>query len=114
MPPGADLRVAGPDWLPVRVVAQVVPVSLLDAVNLQAQVKKRLNEYLHPLLGGPEQQGWEFARMPHRSDLVAVVGATPGVLHVRALVVEIDERVAVRVDRFLIQPGDHDIEIVAE
>jgi len=40
-----------------------------------------------PLTGGPNGEGWEFGRSPHRSDFYAMIEAIPGVDYVRALTV---------------------------
>jgi hypothetical protein len=99
--------VAGPDWLRVTVTAEVVPVSLEAATDVQAAVLARLVAFLQPLTGGSDGQGWAFGRKPYRSDLYALIESTPGVDHVRQLTVQ--EEGDVRSDRFLVYSGAHQI-----
>ena len=113
--PTVELLVEGPDWLRVEVAAEVVPVSLGAATDVQAAVLARLPAFLHPLTGGLDGQGWSFGRQPYRSDLYALIENVPGVDHVRRLTVttEADEGV-VRPDRFLVYSGDHQITMAGE
>jgi predicted phage baseplate assembly protein len=113
--PTVELRVEGPDWLRVEVAAEIVPVSLDAATDVQAAVLARLSAFLHPLTGGLDGQGWNFGRQPYRSDLYALIEHVPGVDHVRRLTVttEADDGVA-RPDRFLVYSGDHQITMAGE
>jgi hypothetical protein len=86
--PTADLFVRGPAWLAVSVIAEVVPLSLGAATNLQGDILARLTAFLHPLTGGPDGRGWEFGRQPYLSNLYALIQRTPGVRYVRSLTVE--------------------------
>ncbi len=83
-----DLQVIGPQWQGVSVEATVVPVSLDGADAVRASVGRRLAEFLHPLTGGKEGQGWSLGRLPHKSDLYAVIEAVQGVDYVQSLDVE--------------------------
>ncbi len=78
MTPTVDLWVGGPGWLRVSVAAEIVPVSVEEAANVETAALARLARFLHPLTGGPEWLGWEFGRSPYRSDLFALVESTPG------------------------------------
>jgi len=49
-----------------------------------ADAAARVNAFLDPLDGGPEGTGWPFGRTLYRSELMALLAATPGVLHVTA------------------------------
>ena len=108
MPATADVRVAGPGWLRVEVAADIVPVSLEDATNVETAVRARLAEFLHPLTGGPASAGWDFGRRPFRSDLFALIEALPGVDHVRTLsLVEKETLESPSPGAFLIYSGQH-------
>jgi hypothetical protein len=112
--PTVDLQVAGPDWLRVTVTAEIVPVSIEAAADVQAVVLARLAAFLHPLTGGLDGQGWAFGRKPYRSDLHALIEGTPGVDHVRYLSVTEKADDGLGVDRFLVYSGDHQIIMVSE
>jgi hypothetical protein len=76
-------------------------------------VLARLAAFLHPLTGGLDGAGWAFGRKPYRSDLYALLEATPGVDHVQLLRVEEEleetENGVARPGRFLIFSGPHEI-----
>src|SRR6185369_9664413 len=80
--PVVDFWVVGPDWLQVDVQAEVVPRELEAVTDVHTAVLGRLRAFLHPLTGGPDGEGWDFGRKPHRSDLYALIEDTPGVDHV--------------------------------
>lgn len=112
--PTADLRIAGPDWVRVTVTAQVAPVSLETAGDLEKAVVTRLERFLHPLTGGLDSKGWAFGRQPHTSDLYALIESIEGVDHVHYLSVhQEDSGETVRQDRFLVFSGGHDISLVS-
>lgn len=113
--PTVDLQVVGPDWLKVTVSAEIVPVLLEAAADIQSAVLARLAIFLHPLAGGLDGKGWDFGRRPYRSDLYALVESTPGVDHVNRLAVDTlaDEGVA-RPERFLVYSGEHLVTVVGD
>jgi Baseplate J-like protein len=140
-PATADLWVAGPEWIKVTVTATVVPTSLESADAVGDRVRTALDGFLHPLTGGPAGEGWAFGRTPHRSDLFSLVEAVEGVDHARSLEVtlepetgDVDRRTELRallrrplreaggqpelerdlrrwLDRALVYPGGHDIDV---
>ena len=89
-PAAAGLWVAGPEWMRVTVQAEIVPVSLAAAQDLQARVSAALQRYLHPLSGGGEGKGWPFGRLPYPSELYQLIGSIAGVDHVRHLALDTD------------------------
>jgi hypothetical protein len=89
-PATADIWVAGPEWIAVRVGALLVPVSLAEADEVGARVTAELERFLHPLRGGPDGSGWAFGRRPHRSDLFALVMGVAGVDTVTSLDVTLE------------------------
>ncbi len=88
-PATADLWVAGPEWIAVKVKATVVPYSLDAADAVAGRVSNALTRFLHPLTGGVQGTGWAFGRNPHHSDLYALVEGVDGVDHVHTLHVEL-------------------------
>jgi len=89
-PATADVWVAGPEWIAVRVTATVTPLSVAEADEVGARVERALESFLHPLRGGPGGRGWEFGRKPHRSDLFALVMEVEGVDSVPSLEVALE------------------------
>lgn len=108
--PTLSLWVAGPTWVQVTVEAEIVPRQPEAATEVRGAARQRLEAFLHPLTGGPDNEGWPFSRKPERSDLLAVLAATPGVDHVRRMDSrEMPDGGELLADRFLIYSGDHRI-----
>lgn len=110
--PTFDLWVAGPGFVQVTVTAEVVPSSLADAAQVEADTVSALTAFLHPLYGGQDGNGWPFGRRPHRSDLLSRILAVRVVDHVRALHVEeqpVDDPPSP--DATLIYSGSHTITV---
>lgn len=103
-----DLWVAGPEWVEVSVVAEVVPVSpdIVDIVKVA--VTNRLEEFLHPLSGGANGQGWDFGRQPHDSDIYAAIQSVDGVNYVRSLQVNVANNQTLQPNQ-LVFSGTHNI-----
>lgn len=106
-PATAEVWVAGPDWVEVTVTTEVVPASLAVADQVEMRLKAALDHFLHPLTGGPLNKGWPFGRLPHPSDLYALVESVEGVDHVRTLTVEPPS--PGKTGPFLIYSGQHQI-----
>jgi predicted phage baseplate assembly protein len=83
--PPARINVIGPGYLPVEVAVEVRPVSLPQASAVRQAVLSALERFMHPLLGGPDGQGWAFGRDVYLSELHAAFEAIPGVEHVHSL-----------------------------
>ena len=109
LPAGVEAEVLGPEWVEVGVTVEVVPVALEDAAQVQAALPGRLADFLHPVTGGAAGEGWPFGRRPWRSDLYAVIEATPGVDHVRRL--EVREGSIPRTPFFLVHSGAHVVRV---
>ena len=62
-----------PKYVPVTVVATVYAKSLDVVASAEKKVKTGLDDFLHPLKGGPEKKGWEFGRDLAASDLYALL-----------------------------------------
>jgi predicted phage baseplate assembly protein len=79
--PAAARRVTveGPAYLPVGVRATVLPLRADDAGPVRERVLRALEEFMHPLRGGPEGTGWDFGAAVHLSDLAGVLEAVAGV-----------------------------------
>ncbi|MEA5418993.1 putative baseplate assembly protein [Spirulina sp. CCNP1310] len=101
------LQVCGPKWQAIGVTVDIVPVSITNAGTVKAAVEAKLQEFLHPLTGGRQGQGWDFGRIPHRSDLFAALEAVPGVSYVSSLEIDPANRLIDR--QTLIYSGTHRI-----
>lgn len=86
-PATASLWVAGPEWIAVGVQATVAVTSVVAADAVADQARTTLQDYLHPLTGGPGGQGWPFGQWPRGSELSALLEALDDVDHVHTLTV---------------------------
>ncbi len=77
--PVGRLVVVGPVYAPWSVSLRFVPTADRSAQRVAAEVTERIARFLHPLGGGPDGRGWAPGQRPHRSDIVALAGAVPGV-----------------------------------
>jgi len=76
------IKVIPPVYVAVKVQADVYPLSLDLAPQVESDVIATLQAFLHPLSGGYEHTGWEFGRFPCLSDFYALLEAVEGVDHV--------------------------------
>ena len=98
------IYVTGPDYLSIDVAATIAPGDPAEAGEVETRAREALGEFLHPVRGGPEGQGWELGRDVFLSDVAAVLERVPGVDYVQELALLLGgalqgERVAVAPDR---------------
>jgi hypothetical protein len=73
------VRVVGPRYVPVSVSTDVVVTDRSAAAEIEDALRRGLARYLHPLLGGPDEQGWQFGETVRLSHVARVIESTPGV-----------------------------------
>ena len=86
-----QLYVTGPDYLPIGVDATLSPVIPSEAGAVETRARVALEEFLHPLTGGPERNGWELGRNVYLSDVAAVLERVEGVDYVEDLALVLDK-----------------------
>jgi hypothetical protein len=117
--PTVEILVVGPPYIPVSVNVEIALSSLEGASAVEQAVKATLEQFLHPLTGGLDGNGWDFGREPYKSDFYALLEAVPGVSYIRRLLVD-DGRVSQEVEairktgRFLVYSGTHTISLFFE
>jgi predicted phage baseplate assembly protein len=79
------IQVAGPTYVNVDVAADLYPVSISLAPQLETAAVSKLQAFLHPLTGGPLGQGWDFGALPCLSDFYGLLGGILGVDHLENL-----------------------------
>jgi hypothetical protein len=109
------VRVEGPRYVTVSVAAEIVPVTPASAAIVEARVRGRLEQFLHPLTGGPSRRGWEFGETVHLSQIASVVEGTDGVDFARAISLNVGGRIyseSIPMDAdLLIATGDHELKL---
>lgn len=78
-------------WVAVRVKLRAAPGA--SPAQVEEAALKRLYDYLNPLVGGPDHNGWPFGRDLFISDVYQSLQALPEVLFIRS------------VEMFAVQPG---------
>jgi uncharacterized phage protein gp47/JayE len=86
-----QLYVTGPNYLPIGVDATIIPVIQSEAGTVEKRARVALEEFLHPLTGGPERNGWELGRDVYLSDVAAVLERVEGVDYVEDLALVLDK-----------------------
>ncbi|MFZ0388995.1 MAG: putative baseplate assembly protein [Calditrichia bacterium] len=79
------ILVDGPEYCPISVRADIYLVSLEAAAETERSALRALNDFFHPLTGGPEKSGWDFGRRAAVSDVYALLENLDGVDHVENL-----------------------------
>jgi hypothetical protein len=99
--------VTGPDYVEVDVNATIVPIDPAEAGDVERRAREALEQFLHPLLGGPENNGWPAGRDVFLSDVAAILERVAGVDYVAELSLLLNgvlqrESVAVPEDRIVV------------
>ena len=84
------IAVIPPDYLPVGVSATVAARQIDQSGDVKAAVVSALNQFFHPLYGGPQGEGWPFGRSVHLSDVARLLEGVDGVDYVRQLELLLD------------------------
>jgi predicted phage baseplate assembly protein len=78
-----ELFVIGPTYTTITVHAQLQAIP--GASGIAAAASARVDDFFHPLTGGPEGKGWIAGRDVYRAEILALLQGTPGVARVDAL-----------------------------
>jgi hypothetical protein len=83
--PTVDLILVGPEYIVVDVETEITVADINAASETELGVTLALRSFLHPVFGNKDNSGWEFGRLPQKSDVYSVIEDVPGVSHVRNL-----------------------------
>lgn len=81
------LRVLAPEYTDVSIAVEVVrdAEAILTKDDVSENVARTIRDFLDPLKGGENGDGWEFGRSVFRSEIYQVVEGVSGVDHVYQL-----------------------------
>lgn len=79
------ISVVRPNYLLVGVSATVAAMNISQSGDVKTAVVNALNQFFHPVYGGPEGLGWPFGRSVYLSDVAKVIEGVAGVDYVRLL-----------------------------
>lgn len=109
------IRVIGPNYQPISVIAEIVPRRPEDARSIDVELRRRLDEFLHPLCGGRDGRGWQVGQAIPVSQVAALIEATPGVDFARDLSMQVEGAVfgdgVPGLPDALPAPGHHEIRL---
>ncbi|HKG62323.1 MAG TPA: putative baseplate assembly protein [Pyrinomonadaceae bacterium] len=105
--------VGPPKYVLVSVEVTVVAKSVNVVAAAEQSVRQKLEQFLHPLTGGPANEGWDFGRDLAASDLYALLEDIDDVDHIATLRMVFgdsasEEKVDVE-DHALVASGTHKI-----
>ncbi|MCX9024758.1 MAG: putative baseplate assembly protein [Candidatus Methanoperedens sp.] len=81
----SQITLIGPGYIQVGVEAKVNFTSIADAKIIEGRIIENLKRFFHPLIGGPEKEGWDFGRNVYISQVYEVIESTDGVDYVEGL-----------------------------
>ena len=113
-PPDAELVVLAPEYVELCVESVVVTsAASISHADILSQCRLALDNYLHPLTGGEDGNGWAFGERPHESDIYSVLESIRGLEYVSALDIRMkeDSPDILKKGIFLIASGDHTIRL---
>ncbi len=113
-----ELHVIGPTYVPVIVHARLHAEPGLAARQVAAQAQSALDNFFHPLTGGPDGTGWPVGRDVYRAEVMALLNALPGVTYVDELGLQTEGDLEPRCGNLpvcpddLIASGKHQIQVI--
>jgi uncharacterized phage protein gp47/JayE len=75
----ARILIASPSYVPIDVVATLVPLIASDAARIEQAAKSALDLFLHPLNGGFDGNGWQLGDPVYLSQIATVLEGIDGV-----------------------------------
>jgi hypothetical protein len=79
------LKVTGPVYYQVNIRAQLVTTNLEAVSEIETQVKRKIEGFLHPLTGGTKGKGWDFGQIPSKSDFYSLFSDFSGISYIKTL-----------------------------
>jgi len=113
-----DLYVIGPEYVKVFVKCKVRIKKRSMPDMVKERVKKALEDFLDPLKGGPDGDGWSFGRSVFPSEIYRVIDKVEGVDYATAVSLSAEgnyrkEEEIIKIPRVaLVFSGEHDVEII--
>ncbi len=86
------ILVRAPEYIEVTVRSKVVPADPHGADQVKAAVMERLEQFLHPLHGGPDRTGWQLGRDVFISEVFSEIESASGVDHADSVILEASQQ----------------------
>ncbi len=88
-PAMVNLRVISPTYVRVDVSAELITEAIDAVPAIEAEAKKKISDFLHPLTGYVEKKGWTFGCAPCISDIYSILEQIKDVHHVNKLTISL-------------------------
>jgi predicted phage baseplate assembly protein len=102
---GTVLRVIKPRYRDLSLKVTLLRRTIGSSDRLRAEIEHSLRRYLHPLVGGRDERGWEFGRAVLKTELIHVAEEVPGVEGVDSLDI-IDESSRIHVEHIRVDEDE--------
>jgi len=113
-----NLFIVAPEYVQVSVKVRVTIKPKGDPSRVKSDIEKGLKQFLNPLCGGPEKEGWPFGRDVMKSEIYQVIDNISDIDCVNNLTLRVDEGCATLVcenikipAHALVYSGEHEISI---
>jgi uncharacterized phage protein gp47/JayE len=102
-----QIYVTGPDYVSIDVRATLAPKIVSEAGVVEKRARQALEDFLHPLRGGPDRTGWSPGRDVYLSDVAAVLERVEGIDYVKDLALLVNgtlqnEQITIADDRVVV------------
>jgi hypothetical protein len=87
------INITGPTYFPVDVSAVIVPIDESAAGLVETAAVQALDDFLHPLHGGPSGDGWDFGRGVYLSDIAVVLESVDRMDHAESIELLVNNQV---------------------
>lgn len=77
------LNITGPLYYQVNAKISLITSDSKALNEIEAKIKTKIEEFLHPLKGGKKGTGWEFGQLPSDSDFYLLLSSLSGVSHIK-------------------------------
>ena len=115
-PPGIDIRVMPPRYVPVNVEVDLVLQPGVVPAVVGRMIEEKLARFLHPITGSLDEQGWKLGAYPSNSSVHGCLMKVPGVHHIQRLHLRVSHESSALVESryFFVCSGEHHIHSITE
>ncbi len=112
------VHVIAPVYVQISVRGRIFKLKKSDATAVHARALAALQRFLHPLTGGPHQDGWTFGRPVYAAEIYQLLDAVEGVDHVVGLELDavalqqLAQKIITIPPNALIYSGEHQLEVI--
>ena len=99
-----DIHIIEPEYVKISVQCKVHVVNRFSSGEVTKRIDTKLEQFLHPLNGGPDEQGWPFGRSVFPSEIYEIIDDVEGVDYATDVLLRAGEleyqKEAIRIPRY--------------